>query len=505
MDLNRFIDLNSTKYPDKVGFIFEDISYTYGQVAQTSVALAGYLKEKGIVKGDKVCTLFYNCIECVYAYFGLLRLGVVVVPVNFRFAAPEASYIVNHCEAKAILYGEEFQGLIDEMKSHLTKKIFSMALKKEGDTLAKMPKPEDGANRIGQSPGMYDESFILYTSGTTGKPKGVVVTHYNNIWNQFNIIVDSPLTRDEVMINPMPLFHAGALGRFMAIMMVGGTFVTWKSFDARRVLEAISRVRPSFLCLVPAMFRMILQLPDLQSFDVSSLKSVFLTAANVPVEMKKQALSLFKNAQIIDGYGLTEMTSNVSMLKGKDLLRKTASVGLPGTVTEVKLVNDNFEEVSPTLVGEIAVRGPNVMKEYYKDPKATAETIKDGWLLTGDLGRKDEEGFLYIVGRKKEMIISGGENIYPAEVEAALNEHNKILESAVIGVPDPKWGETVVAFIALKEGEKMTEAEVESHCSDRIARYKRPRITKFVDSLIKNAAGKVMKLEMRKSYEEGKH
>ena len=499
MDLTRFLKLNGNKYPNKLGYVFEDEGYTYQQVMMNSARLAEYLKQKGVHKGDKVCTLFYNCIECAYSYFGLLMLGAVVVPVNFRSAGAEISYIVNHSDAKGIIFGREFQASIDEINHQLINLKFLLPLRKE-DQLFSPQKDEKFVTLFDDGPEMTDESFILYTSGTTGKPKGVVVTHYHNIWNQFNIIVDSPLSRGEVMINPMPLFHAGALGRFMAMTMVGATFITWKAFDARKVMAAVSKYRASFICLVPAMFRMILQLPELDTYDVSSLRSVFLTAANVPVEMKKQALQLFQNAQIIDGYGLTEMTSNVAMLKGKDVLEKTASVGLPGTVTEVKIVNDDFEEVSSNVVGEIAVRGPNVMKEYYKDPKATAETIKNGWLLTGDLGRKDESDYLYIVGRKKEMIISGGENIYPAEVEAALNEHPKILESAVIGIPDAKWGETVMALIVLKQGAKMTEEEVENYCKERIARYKRPRIIKFVDSLVRNTAGKVMKHEMKRLY-----
>jgi fatty-acyl-CoA synthase len=223
-------------------------------------------------------------------------------------------------------------------------------------------------------------------------------------------------------------------------------------------------------------------------------------AAVVPVEMKQRAMQIFGNAEIIDGYGLTENTSATTMLKGKDVIERPSSVGLTDILTEIEILDENMETVSSNTVGEIAVRGPTVMKGYYKNPEATAETIKNEWLLTGDLGRKDEDGYLYVVGRKKEMIISGGENIYPAEVEGALNRHPQILESAVIGVPDPKWGETVMALIVLHPGKSMTPEDVEAHCIQAMARYKRPRVIKFVDSLVKNIAGKVMKHKLKKKY-----
>jgi acyl-CoA synthetase (AMP-forming)/AMP-acid ligase II len=411
MNLTGFLRLDGTKYPDKVGYVFEDVPYTYQEVMLNSAKLAARLQSEGIGEGDKVCTLFHNDIECAYAYFGALMLGAVVVPVNLRFTGPEISYIANHSDAKAILYGEEFQQTIAEIKTLLPHIELSLLLNKKDEIFAAAGHYGDFAELLEKGPDMDRDSFILYTSGTTGRPKGVVLTHSRNIWNQFNIIVDSPLSRNDVMINPMPLFHAGALGRFMAMTMVGGTFLSWKTFDAQKVMQAVANYKATFICLVPFMFRTILQLPDLQSYDVGSLRSVFLTAANVPVEMKLQALDLFRGAQIIDGYGLTEMTSNVAMLKGNDVLERTASVGLEGTVTTVKIMNDALEEVGPGVVGEIAVSGPNVMKEYYKDPQATAEVIKGQWLLTGDLGRKDQDGYLYIVGRKKEMAIGGEESV----------------------------------------------------------------------------------------------
>jgi acyl-CoA synthetase (AMP-forming)/AMP-acid ligase II len=500
MNAISFLKRNTTKYPNKVGFILEDTPYTYGQVMSVSIRLANYLRENGIGRGDKVCVLFYNSIEQIYAYFSVLMVGAVVVPINFRFVGSEISYIAANSDARAIIYGEEFQEVIGQIRDQLPNVKFSMNLNQgEVDRIATLaPTVEEIRTLEEMSLGIHDDAFILYTSGTTGKPKGAVITHSNMVWNQTRIITSPPLHRDEVMINPLPFFHSGSLGRFLAIMLVGGTIISWKKFEVYRILEGITKYKGTFIILVPAMARMLFELPHIKMHDVSSVRNVLLTAATVPVPLKKEALGVFRNAQILDGYGLTENTSAVTLLSGKDVFEKPSSVGLPDFLTEVRIVNADLKELPANEIGEISVRGPNVMKEYYKDPEGTAEAIKDGWLMTGDLGRKDEDGYLYVVGRKKEMIISGGENIYPAEVEAILDSHPKVQESAVIGVPDSKWGETVMAFLVLKPGQKMAEGEVKEFCVSRMARYKRPRIITIVDSLIKNAAGKTMKHELKK-------
>ncbi len=502
MNIVRCLRINASKFPDKIGFIFEEIPYTYRQIVQAAEALANLLKKIGIRRGDKVCAMFYNSIEQVQAYFGILMVNAVVVPINFRFIDQEVSYIVEDSDAKAILHGPEFCEIIDRVKNQMTAPVFTVALNmgvKDADPIAEPTREEAAAlNMI--NPDMSDVSFINYTSGTTGKPKGVVLTHSNNVWNQIRIIIDTPLSPDEVIIGSLPIFHASGMSRLLASVTVGGTIVSWQNFDAARTMKAVSRYKGTFLLLVPAMAEMIFALPDLEKYSVDSLTKCLLTAAPVSESLKKRALQVFYNAKIIDGYGLTENTSSTTMLKGEDVLTRPSSVGLPDIFTQIKIFNDYFEPVPVNVIGEIGVRSPTVMKEYYKNPAATAETIKDGWLLTGDLGRMDEDGYLYVVGRKKEMIISGGENIYPAEVEAVLNRHPKILESAVIGVPDPKWGETVMALIVAEQGETMTAEEVEQYCIETIARYKRPRIIKFVDELVKNIAGKIKKQELKRIY-----
>lgn len=502
MNAISFLGRNASKYPNKVGFIFEDMPYTYDRVLSASTRLALYLKAKGIVRGDKVCTLFYNSMEQAYATFSLLILGAVVVPVNFRFVAAEIAYIAGNSDAKAILYGEEFAEVIAQIRSQMPSVKFSMNLTKtEAERIAESNfSPKESQFLEGMKPEMNDSAFILYTSGTTGQPKGVVLTHSNVTWNQARIIWSSHFTRDDVMILPMPFFHSGTLGRFLSIVTAGGTIVSWKNFNAARVLEGITKYKATYLNIVPAMARMILALPGIKAHDVSSLRHLRMGAAMVPDSLVKQASEVFPNSQVHKGYGITENSSSVTTLWGEDVLKKPSSVGLPDYLTEVKIVDADYKDLPPNKVGEIAVRGPCVMKEYYKDAKATAETIRDGWLMTGDLGRVDEDGYLYIVGRKKDMIISGGENIYAAEVEAFLDSHPKVLESAVIGVPHPKWGETVLALLVLKPGQTLNENEIDEFCVSKMARYKRPRIIRIVDSLIKNAAGKTLKYELKKVY-----
>jgi acyl-CoA synthetase (AMP-forming)/AMP-acid ligase II len=498
------LNLSAVKYPDKVGVICDDVPYTFGQVAQTALRLAAYLREKGVGRGDKVCTMFYNSIELVHAWFATLIIGGVNVPINFRFITPEVSYIANHSDAKAILHGREFIDVVDDVKNQAPNIEFSMGLDKGGeerDPTYNLPEVDQAFPIDEMGPKLSDPSFINYTSGTTGKPKGVVITHYNSIWNQTKIAMDTPIRHDDIMMAPIPLFHSGGMGRFLTTVLVGGTYITWKNFSAQGTMEAVERYKATFICLVPAMTRMIMALPGIEKYDVSSLRNVLLFAANVPVEMKKRALEIFYNAQIIDGYGLTENTSATTMLKGEDVVRKPASVGLPDVFTQVKIFDHEFEEVPPGVVGEIGISGPTVMKEYYKNPEATKATIINGWLMTGDLGRKDEEGYLYIAGRKKEMIISGGENIYPAEIESVLINHPKIRDTAIVGTPDPKWGETVVAFIALEDGQQMTEDEVEQYCIAHLARYKRPRMIRFVDSVLRNESGKVVKEKLKRAYD----
>ena len=501
MNIPKIIELNANKYPDKLALLIDDKQKTFRDLDVESNSIANTLLSMGIHPKDKVATLFFNDVDLILAYFGLLKIGVQVVPINFRLAPPEIEYIIKHSEAKGLIYEQYFSELIGSIKNNLKGMLHYIISGEGGVNKVRFEDLKKGnANHPGISIKDDDFSFLMYTSGTTGRPKGVMITHYNSLWNALSLCVTSELKHKDVVLNPMPLFHGGALNRYQAFLIMGSTFISMRNFDAKRVLDLIQEYRVTYICMVPAMANMIFQIENLSEYDLSSVRECLVTAAITPVAVKRKVAEVFLNAGLIDGYGLTEATSCGTALKPEDAFRKLSSVGLPYHFNEAKIVDDNGNQVGVGEVGEIIIRGPNVMQCYYKDPKATEETIKNGWLYTGDLARRDEEGYFYIVDRKKDMIISGGENIYPAEVETVLNSHPKILESAVIGAKDPKWGETVLALIVMKPGETVSKEELDEFCIKNMAKYKRPRKIEFVDSLPRNPSGKVLKTELRKVY-----
>jgi fatty-acyl-CoA synthase len=345
-----------------------------------------------------------------------------------------------------------------------------------------------------------DIACILYTAGTTGKPKGVLLSHRNCIWAAASAASDVDYKPEYRVALVFPLYHAAAFGIFVTNLYLGCTHVTMKQFDPERVMELVAREKINRIVFPPTVWNFILQLPDIHRVETSSVRSLGSGAETMPLQTKERLLNLFPNAGLGETYGMTETIATISTLKPADVLRKLASVGKPFVNTEIRIVDDEDGDLPQGEVGEILVRGPNVMEGYYRDLEATAEALKGGWLHTGDLGKVDEEGFLTIVDRKKDMIISGGENIYPKEIEEVLYTHPKILEAAVIGLPDPAWGEKVHAVVALKEGEDLTEDEVIDYCKARIASFKKPKSVAFVQRIPRSSAGKVLKTVLREKW-----
>jgi acyl-CoA synthetase (AMP-forming)/AMP-acid ligase II len=339
----------------------------------------------------------------------------------------------------------------------------------------------------------------MYTSGTTGKPKGAVITHGNVLWNLVNTILGREEKEGEVSLVIGPLYHTAALNNHFTIRVaLPGMSILIKNFDPRKVMEIIEREKVTVISGAPAVFHLLFALPDIAKYDTRSITKCTTGASILPDETKNGLLKLFPNIKgIYDVYGCTEASPCMTILKAEDSLRKRECVGPPLPFLEMKIVDDQDQPVPVGEVGELICRGPNVMKGYYKDPQATREALKGGWLHTGDLARMDEEGFVYIVDRKKDMIISGGENIYPREIEEALYHHPKIQEAAVIGTPDPLWGESVKAFVVLKEGAAMREEEAMEYCKNHLASYKKPKSVRFVPSLPRNPSGKVLKTILR--------
>ncbi|OLO37031.1 acyl-CoA synthetase [Alkalihalophilus pseudofirmus] len=484
------------KTPRKLAFSYEDETLTYEQLEKKTMHLAGWLQDSGIGMGDKVGFIFKNHIAFVEVFFGVALSGGVGVPMNFRLVAEEFIYIINDSDTKILIIEEEYVNIIQSIRHKLpnVEKVVVV-----GDNHG----PYIAYNDIYDIPSTYesisgqvtdnDDCMIVYTSGTTGKPKGAVLTHKNLVVNAQNLIWEFELDLGFKQIIISPLFHVAAIACLLMGCSVNGTTVIRRDFDAVNILDTIEKEEINCIFLVPAMWNMVINVPNIEKYNLSSMKKCMTGAAICPAEIKKKIMHYFSNAGMYDIFGQTEMSPSTTCLHPKDSIRKTTSVGKPIINVEVRVVDENMNDVPVGEIGEIIYRGPTLMKEYYKKREATEESFYGGWFHSGDLVRMDEEGFIYVVDRKKDMLISGGENIYPAEVEAVLYKHEAILETAVVGVPDIDWGESVKAYIVLKPGQQLTKEDIIRHCNKYLASYKKPRFVEFINELPRNTSGKVLK------------
>lgn len=490
--------------PNKEAFVFEKQRLTFQQLLDKSMKLAGWLQTFGIEKNDKVGCLFKNGIPFVELYFGVSLSGGVFVPINFRLVSKEIEYIINQSDIKILFVEEEFVKVISPIVERLSNVHVVVIVGDESHNLSINTCQYDS---IFKTPSEYkpvnlsdnDPHAIIYTSGTTGKPKGAVLTHKNLYLNGLNKLYHSQSQKGTKLLIIPPLFHIAALTSLIQNCLLEGTIYLHREFDPVATFNTIHTQKINALFLVPAMWNTLLQVPNISSYDISSMTSCSIGGAICPIEIKKRILEVFKNAVILEAFGQTEMSPSTTYLFGDDALRKTESVGKASINVRIRIVDEEMNDVPLGEVGEIVYQGPTTMKEYYKNPEATKEAFKGGWFHSGDLVRMDEEGFIYVVDRKKDMIISGGENIYPKEIEEVLFSHPDILDAAVIGVPDSKWGESVKAFIVPKTGKNLSKQEVISYCQCHLASYKKPRFIEFVETLPRNASGKILKTVLRKN------
>lgn len=492
--------------PDADAVIFEDRRYSYREFDARTDRLANALRSLGIAEQCKVAQLMFNCSELVESYFAVCKLGAVNVPLNFRLKGQEVLYQITDSETELIIFGEEFAPVIDEIRAELS----GIRLVCVGANAPEWASRYDEVFESGAEapPGVAvhddDPAFIMYTSGTTGKPKGAVLTHKNQVMNVLNCTIEllkvAPGMGGERVQFVAPLFHEAALAFALFSVSQGAALCVQKFFIPEAVAQMIQEEKISATLLIPVMTTLLMNTVDLGKYDTSSLKYYISGAAILPTETRRQIYEAFPGILLFDIFGQTEMSPVTTMLKPDDAKRKTASVGAPVVNVEVRVVDDEDRDVTVGEIGEIVYRGPTVMKEYYRNPEATAETLRNGWFHSGDLVRRDEEGFVYVVDRKKDMIISGGENVYAAEVEDVLYENPGILEAAVIGSFDETWGEIVMAVVVPKDGEALTEKDVIDWCGERLAGYKKPRRVVFMDALPRNAAMKVLKFELRERF-----
>jgi acyl-CoA synthetase (AMP-forming)/AMP-acid ligase II len=503
LTIGELIKRNTRKAPSREAFIFGERRYTYNEANKRVNRLANGLIKLGISRGDKVAVLFFNAVELVECYFAITKIGAIVVPLNFRLAGAELVYQINQSDSKIVVFGKAFEETIGSISNELSMVEQYIGVgqnQNDGiidyEDFLRKQKEEEPSIVVNDD----DPAFIVYTSGTTGKPKGAVLTHKNLMMDALNLLAEINFNNEPRWLCVPPLFHAAALGLFLTIVMRGGTTIIVEQFDPQEIPKTLEEEKISFIFLVPAMWIFLLQSPDIGNYDCTSLTIGVSGAAILPVEVKKKIMGRFPDMSIYDVFGQTEMSPCTTMLKHKDAIRKPGSVGQRIINVEARIVDIDGKDVEVGHVGEIVYRGPTTMLEYYKKPKETKEAMDGGWFHSGDLVREDEEGYIYVVDRAKDMIISGGENIYAAEVEEVLYTHPKVLEVAIIGVPDEQWGEAVKAIVVAKQGERIGEDEIVSHCKKKLASYKKPRSVAFIESLPRNAAGKVMKFKLREQY-----
>jgi len=491
---------NVHEHPDKLAVIFEDRRYTYKAFNERVNRLANALLGKGLRKGDKVAYLLHNCGEFAEISFALSKIGALSVPINFRLKEEEIGYVIDNSDASLLFFGPEFRETVSKLLPRLNKvkKAIQVGGTAEYEDLLDSSSAQEPPVLVLED----DEHSIMYTSGTTGFPKGAVHTHKSRIWNSLNMLVDTGLKSTDIFAIITPLFHIAA-GHTMLLSttFIGGTVIILKAFSLPEFFEVIQREKVTAFFAVPTMFARIVDYPNLADYDLRSLRLLFTGGAVISVELKEQLIKAFPQATLDDLMGLTEGGPLTTFLPHREAFRKPGSVGRAHFSQMVRVVNEEGEDVRGEEVGEIIVKGPAVMKEYYKNPEATAKALREGWLYTGDLARADEEGYQYLTVRQTDLIISGGENVYPPEVERTLLLHPRVKEAAVIGVKDQEWGERVMAVVVPKEGEEPTEEEILSFCKERLAGYKRPRSVAFVDELPKNQLGKVLYKELRNRFD----
>ena len=532
--MGEALDETASKYPNNDALVYVDrnLRYTYKEFKEKCDQLAKGLLKLGIKKGEHVAVWAYNVPEWILLQFALAKIGAVLVTVNTYYKAHELEYVLRQSDSttlflvkgfKDVDYVETIYKVVPELKESspgelkskklpLLKRVIFIGKEKypgmlnfsEVMDLGKEVSDEELKEREKELD-CYDVVNMQYTSGTTGFPKGVMLTHYNIINNAYWVGNYMRLTEKDKLCIPVPFFHCfGCVLSTLNCVTHGATMVPIEIFDAEKVLQAIHKEKCTAVNGVPTMFVRELNHPDFDKYDMSSLRTGIMAGAPCPVELMKRVIEDMHAREITICYGLTEASPVITQTRRDDPIEKRVeTVGKPLPHVEVKIVDpETGKELPPNTPGELIAKGYNIMKGYYKMPEATAKAIRDGWLYTKDLAKMDEEGYIYILGRVDDMIIRGGENVYPREIEEFLYRHPKIKEVQVVGVPHKEYGEEVAAFIQLKEGEQATEEEIKEYCKKNIARYKVPKYIFFTDEWPLTASGKIQKFKLREIAKE---
>lgn len=472
--------------------------WSYKALLNASIALAADMINRGVKAGDRVAYMDFNDARYAITMFAIARIGAIFVPINFRLSPAEVLSQVQDCEPSVFIHGGDFLSTRNALASEYSGLLLVESNRNNADHFGQIISNSSyGAPPI-VSRATDVAAWLMYTSGSTGRPKGVIHTYSNLFWNTINmVLLQGGFASDRVLISA-PLFHVAPASTFMDAFLRGACTHLERSFDAVKILNRMQQQNITLVAGVPAMYKMMAAAPNFSSVDLSSLRAILVGGAPVPEAL----ISIYhqRGISVIHRYGLTEVTSLAAALPPTAPPSKQMTSGLSPLFSELRITRPDGSVADTDEIGQIEVKGPHVTPGYWKNVQETSAVIQNGWLRTGDLGRCDSERYLSVAGRIKDMIISGGENVYATEVEARLAENPGILEAAVIGVPDPKWGETVCAILSMKPNHSATPAEILEGLSGRLARYKQPRLIYFKDSLPKNGAGKVDKLALRREF-----
>jgi long-chain acyl-CoA synthetase len=517
MNTTDFLNISYAICPDRDAMVFDGTRWSYGRTYETVNRLANAFRGLGIRKGDRVGMLQVNCSQYIESYFASAKIGAIFVPLNFRAKAEELAYMIGNAGVKALLVGERYLEMVERILHRVPSVEQCICLDGGGkdkfhgyEDLIKSSQSEEISEAIGDE----EVTILMHTSGTTGRPKGVPLRHSGFVSYVLENVEPANPEIEEKNLLTVPLYHVAGIQAMLAAIYGGRTLVLMRQFETEEWMRMVEREKATRAMLVPTMLKWVVDHPDLKKYDLSSLKVITYGAAPMPLEVIKKAIEEMPWVRFINAFGQTETASTITSLgpedhvitgtkeeKEKKLKRLACSIGKPLPDVEIRIVDGEGKALPPHEVGEIIARGPRVMTGYWGDEEKTKQVLtEDGWLRTGDQGWMDEEGYIYLAGRADDMIIRGGENISPEEVEDVVRCYHKIDEAACIGVPDPEWGQEPRALVVLKKGEKATPEEIMDFCKDRLAGFKRPKSVIFLDCLPRNQMGKLLRKELREKY-----
>jgi len=509
LNLAQMVKINAKKFPNRIALKDKNRSYTYPELNKRVNKLAHSLLSLGLQKGDKFAVLLENSMEIVEAYLAAAKTGLIIVPVHFRFVGREIMNLMENSDAEAFIVHDEFITPVDSIKKDLinipSDGYIVVGKKKEGykeyeEFIKDSPdtEPEDNVN-------CEDPWLILYTSGTTGIPKGVVRSHESYIAFFLINAVDFGFNEYDICLNVMPLYHVNSTFYTFLFLYLGGTAYIHpaRHFKADEILEIIEKEKITYISLIPTHYNLILNASDeAKKHDVGSIKKLLCSSAPVSKSMKKEIIGFFPGVELYEAYGSTE-AGLVTILKPEDQLRKLGSIGYEAVGTDfIKLLDENGNEVGVDEIGELYSRGPMMFKEYHKMPNKTDSSFRGEWFSAGDLAKRDEDGFFYIVDRKDNMIITGGEHVYPSEIQEIISTHPAVFDVAIIGLPHNKWGEQVTAVVVPRKSAKIKEKTIIDYCKDKMAAYKRPKKVIFIEDeeMPRSPTGKILHRVLRECY-----